>query len=220
MLQKLNAGDWDLLRLQHQGFQQFGVILCRCPCTGWSSLAAAGSQGDAPIPPWPRSVITRFSWCSARLCPFLLGGVCSCFDLACWGKSSLISFQSVVEPVLTAVCTHTSNLVSFLAFLTDSNRDAALGKKRFLLVEAASIQIYPQLPYEGSFLVHVSGFSLHLFSPLEAQVPLASRSLPGMLRKAAGASPWSSTAGRTELSEIQREPGTPRKMLALFITSN
>ena len=33
-------------------------------------------------------------------------------------------------------------------------------KKRFLLVEAVSIQIHPQLSHEGSFSAHVSGVSL------------------------------------------------------------
>lgn len=128
-------------------------------------------------------------------------GVCSCFDLVCWGKLSLILFQSVVEPVLTAVCTHTSHLVSFLAFLLDSNKDAALGKRKFLLVEAVSIQIYPQLSYEDSFLVHVSGFSLHLSctSP-RCKLRCLQHCAPwDAAHKVAGASPRSSAAGSTEL---------------------
>lgn len=52
-----------------------------------------------------------------------------CFDLACWGKSSLILFHRVVEPALTAVCAHTSNQSSFFFGFSNSFRDAALGEK-------------------------------------------------------------------------------------------
>lgn len=130
------------------------------------------------------AALAEVSYPSLRLAlssslPFPAQGVCSCFDLACWGKSSLILFQSVVEPVLTAVRTHIAHLVSLLAFLTGSDRDAALGKKRFLLVEVESMGIYPQLSYEASFLAPISGFSLVYphFSPLQAQVPPALHSL-------------------------------------------
>ena len=87
-------------------------------------------------------------------------GVCSCFGLTCWGKLQFILHQSVVEPVLIAVRTHASILVSFLALLTESNRNAT-GKKS-MLAEVDSIQIYPQLSLESSLLALAPGFSLHL----------------------------------------------------------
>lgn len=47
-----------------------------------------------------------------------------------------------------------------------------------MLAEVDSIQIYPQLSLEGSFLALAPGFSLHLsFPPYETQVPLALCSL-------------------------------------------
>lgn len=95
----------------------------------------------------------------------------------------MILFQSVVEPVLTAVRTHIAHLVSLWAFLTGSDRDAALGKKRFLRVEVESMEIYPQHSYEASFLAPTSGFSLCLPSLLStASSGACSIALPGTLR--------------------------------------